>query len=1116
MRRKIVGILSVMVLVLVLVLAGGCGCGSDELGLVMEVSALAESSTTNNGGTFVNDSTVGTRNWRNPTRAQTQNDSYARARLNRNNPISHYLKATNFSFAIPSGATIQGIVVEVDRYASTGSGGTRVSDNSIRLVKDGTIGGDDKNTGLAWPDSDTDTYQSYGGPTDLWGLNWSSDDINSSGFGVVISARKDNSNNTRNAYVDHIRITVYYSYNQAPVANNQSGLSVNSCSTLTVTLNGTDPDGDPLTYIISTLPLHGNLYDGTGTGGTNITSVPYTVTDGTHKVTYQPNASYSGADSFGFKVNDGTVDSTETTISITISDGRSTWYQDSDGDGYGDPAGSMLACTQPPGYVANDDDNCPTDPNKINPGVCGCGVADTDSDGDGVADCIDLCPADPNKTDPGICGCGVPDIDTDGDGTPDCLDGCPADPNKTDPGICGCGVPDTDTDGDGTPDCIDLCPADPNKTDPGICGCGVADTDTDGDGTPDCIDGCPSDPNKTDPGICGCGVADTDSDGDGVADCIDNCPSVANADQADSDSDGVGDACDGCPSDPNKTAPGICGCGVADTDSDGDGVADCNDGCPADPNKTDPGICGCGVADTDSDGDGVTDCIDNCPSVANADQADSDSDGVGDACDGCPSDPNKTAPGTCGCGTPDTDSDGDGVADCIDGCPADPNKTDPGICGCGTPDTDSDGDGTPDCNDGCPSDPNKTAPGICGCGTPDTDSDGDGVADCIDNCPSVANADQADSDSDGVGDACDGPADEGIPQVAPTYKCTISSTTGGSVTKPGEGTFSYAEGTVVGLVASPAAGYTFVNWSGHVATIADVHDALTTITIEGFYLIMANFEEISDEYNLTTNSTAGGNVTTPGEGTFAYDSGTVVNLVAAPAAGYQFDNWTGDVATIANVNADSTTIAMPAQNITVTAKFVEVLPSPVYPTVTTQVATDITTKSATLNMNYNMGNHSQVEVSFAYKKSIDLFWSYTAWVSKTEDGTYAEVLTGLDSDTTYEFKAQLKGSVIVESTTLQFTTGKSSTSLSCGAWCFIATAAYGTPTAEQIDVLREFRDVVLLESTAGSQFVALYYQLSPPVANFIAGNEFLRTLVREFLVDPVVWVVEATRYIWQN
>jgi hypothetical protein len=82
--------------------------------------------------------------------------------------------------------------------------------------------------------------------------------------------------------------------------------------------------------------------------------------------------------------------------------------------------------------------------------------------------------------------------------------------------------------------------------------------------------------------------------------------------------------------------------------------------------------------------------------------------------------------------------------------------------------------------------------------------------------------------------------------------------------------------------------------------------------------------------------------------------------------------------------------------------------------------------------------------------------------------------------------------------------------------CFIATAAYGTPTAEQIDVLREFRDVVLLESTVGSQFVALYYRLSPPIADFIARSDLLRTLVRELLVDPIVWIVEATGDIWRN
>jgi hypothetical protein len=76
----------------------------------------------------------------------------------------------------------------------------------------------------------------------------------------------------------------------------------------------------------------------------------------------------------------------------------------------------------------------------------------------------DLCPNDPNKTEPGICGCGVADIDTDGDGVPDCIDGCPNDPNKTEPGICGCGVADIDSDGDGTLDCLEQGPDgnDPN------------------------------------------------------------------------------------------------------------------------------------------------------------------------------------------------------------------------------------------------------------------------------------------------------------------------------------------------------------------------------------------------------------------------------------------------------------------------------------------------------------------------------------------------------------------------------------------------------------------------------------------------------------------------------
>jgi len=53
--------------------------------------------------------------------------------------------------------------------------------------------------------------------------------------------------------------------------------------------------------------------------------------------------------------------------------------------------------------------------------------------------------------------------------------------------------------------------------------------------------------------------------------------------------------------------------------------------CPDDPNKTEPGVCGCGRTDVDSDSDGIEDCIDNAPYNSNQDQVDGDLDGVGDA-----------------------------------------------------------------------------------------------------------------------------------------------------------------------------------------------------------------------------------------------------------------------------------------------------------------------------------------------------------------------------------------------------------------------------------------------------------------------------------------------------
>jgi len=69
--------------------------------------------------------------------------------------------------------------------------------------------------------------------------------------------------------------------------------------------------------------------------------------------------------------------------------------------------------------------------------------------------------------------------------------------------------------------------------------------------------------------------------------------------------------------------------------------------------------------------------------------------------------------------------------------------------------------------------------------------------------------------------------------------------------------------------------------------------------------------------------------------------------------------------------------------------------------------------------------------------------------------------------------------------------------------CFIATAAYGTPMAGEMEILREFRDDYLLTNPVGQAFVDFYYRVSPPMAEFITEHPSLKPIVRAGLMPAV-------------
>lgn len=170
------------------------------------VQAATPYSVTLNPTACANDNSVGTVNWTNPGNALTSND--ARATASVDGTTTRYLLCDGYGFAIPAGATITGIIVNLERRSSsTGNGGS--NDSSVRMVKGGVIVGNNGATTTDWPT--TEAVEAHGGSADLWGTTWTPAEINAADFGVAVSATKPNSGGAAHTVsIDLVQITVHY------------------------------------------------------------------------------------------------------------------------------------------------------------------------------------------------------------------------------------------------------------------------------------------------------------------------------------------------------------------------------------------------------------------------------------------------------------------------------------------------------------------------------------------------------------------------------------------------------------------------------------------------------------------------------------------------------------------------------------------------------------------------------------------------------------------------------------------------------------------------------------------------------------------------------------------
>jgi hypothetical protein len=144
--------------------------------------------------------------WSAPSSARSVDGQFATVTLGPDQG-SELLRVTDFGFALPSTATIKGVVVELQRQASDQG----IVDGNVELWLDGQESARPKYVVTGWPTTIVGTHH-YGQATDTWGDPLTPALVAAPGFGVELWARHQDDAGAASleARVESMRITLYY------------------------------------------------------------------------------------------------------------------------------------------------------------------------------------------------------------------------------------------------------------------------------------------------------------------------------------------------------------------------------------------------------------------------------------------------------------------------------------------------------------------------------------------------------------------------------------------------------------------------------------------------------------------------------------------------------------------------------------------------------------------------------------------------------------------------------------------------------------------------------------------------------------------------------------------